>query len=112
MENFFYDDEFYSEVGDLLNHLDIEEDKLHELQEDWQIECVESDLQPIITLSADWIHERISENRFTENGNESEELYRILEQYIPFDKINSLIPKLYYPTRKKFTITKQDLINY
>lgn len=112
MENIFYQDEYYSELSDLMDALDLDEDNVHDLPDDYVLNCKECDLEPIIELSANWICEHISEERFSEEGIEADKLYKILAENIDYEKVNALIPKLYYESRKKFTITKNDLIEY
>jgi len=110
MENFFYEDNFYSEIGDLLMDLDIDEDDIPELPEDWEITVHESSLEPLVTLSVDWIMDRINEERFSEEGNEYDKIHKIISDSIDFIAINEKIPQMYYPTKKTFKITKADLL--
>ncbi len=113
MENFFYSDEYYSELGDLMEDLDIDEDNVNELPDDYALECRGSDLEPIFQLSAEWITERVNEERWPEDMDSiCDQAYKAVNDNIDFAKVNSLIPKLYYPSRRKFTITKKDLIEY
>lgn len=112
MNNFFYEGEFYHELCDLLEALDIEEGKENELPDDWCVVCFESDLEPVIFLSTEWIMERINEERFSEEADELSKVQKILDENIPFDKINSLLPKLYYESRRELRITKEDVLEY
>lgn len=111
MENFFYDDEFYTNIGHMMDDQDIDE-TMEGIDDQWEIECVEGKLEPLVTLSVDWIMDRIDEERYTENGTESEKVYKLLKEHLDVTKVNELMPKLWYETRKKFTITKQDLIDW
>jgi hypothetical protein len=113
MGNFFWGDEFYSEVSDLLNIVSETED-LSDLEEDWSIECQGSVLEPIFELSAEKIFEKLGgEDRDDENYEAGEKAIDVLNKHIDFEKINSLLPKLYYPKRgDKFIITKKDLLEY
>ncbi len=52
MENFFYDDKFYSELSDLIDDITME-GKVDELEEDWAVTCYESKLEPLILLDKD-----------------------------------------------------------
>lgn len=107
IKDFFYDDKFYLKLEDLLNDLGINEKNIENLSEDWEIECNESNLETIEKFSSDWIVDRMNEDRFTENGYEIDEIIKILEDNINFEKINNLIPKLYYINEvKKFKLTK------
>lgn len=113
MENFFYNDEFYSDLDWLMDVLEIDETSVHDLEDDWEIECYESTLEPLFRLDYEWIIDHIDEERWTEDAEESIKVKKILEKHINFDAINDEMPKLYYGNeRKKFTITKADLIEY
>jgi hypothetical protein len=108
MENVFYNEKYYSEIEEIL------------LEEDWQteedlpdhIEVYEAHNEPIVKLSAQWIVEHIDEERFTEDGCEIESVEDILNKYIDFQKVNSMIPKLWYEGRKKIVLTKEQLKEY
>lgn len=113
MDNFFYDDEFYSELGDLLEDLEIGEDNAPLLPDDYCLNCVASVKEPIFELNADWIGERIDEERFPEESEDiSTRIQKVLNANIDFEKVNAALPKLYYPTKEKFKITKQNIIEY
>lgn len=47
MEHFLYDDTFCSDLDDLANVFDIDEDNVNELKDDWQVRVEMSDLEPI-----------------------------------------------------------------
>ena len=69
----------------------------------------------ICQLSANWITERIDDDRFSENNVDSEidKIEKALNGNIDFEKINALIPKLYFVDRRnKFKITKKDLLEW
>lgn len=115
MENFFYDDDFHQDLDSLIDKiLDLSEE-VEDLPDDWEIECIGSNLESIVTLSAGWITERIDEDRFSENNvdSEVERIENALFKNVNFDLVNSLIPKLYYPNRSnRFKITKKDLLDW
>jgi hypothetical protein len=115
IENFFEDGNFYTDLEDFMYRIfDGEEDQIKELDDDTVFNCKGSKLEPILSLSAEWITERIDDDRFSENNSdeEYEKTTKILNANIDYEKINALIPKLYYEDyRDKFTITKQDLLN-
>lgn len=115
IENFFEDGNFYTDLEDFMYRIfDGEEDQIKELDDDTVFNCKGSKLEPILLLSAEWITERIDDDRFSENNSddEHEKTTKILNANIDYEKINALIPKLYYENyRDKFTITKQDLLN-
>lgn len=114
MENFFYNDNFYSDMESFIHENFDDESEIAELDDDKLFLCKGSKLEPILKLSAEWIAERIDDERFSENNNENEveKIMKVLSGNIDFDKINSLLPELYYENYKdKFTITKQDLLD-
>jgi hypothetical protein len=104
--NFFYNDKYYESIEDLMIDLDIDEESIESANDFYP--CVRAELEPIIKLNADWIYERIDEERFSENGDEGEKLFKLL-QTIDFKSIQEKIPKLWYETRVRFTITKADM---
>ena len=114
MENFFYKNDFYTDLEDFIEKVFDDESEIADLDNDKLYLCKGSKLEPILSLSAEWIAERIDDDRFSENNSdgEIEEISEILESNIDYEKINSLMPKLYYENYKdKFTITKQDLLD-
>lgn len=111
MENFFYNDEFYDEIGSLLDHLDLDEDDVRELDDDYKLECAESSLEPAIKITANWIADRFEE-RFPPDSERASKQIMAALLALDFEKCNALMPNFYYPARKEFTITKQDLIEY
>ena len=111
MENFFIDENFYTDLGHLIDSVSDEED-LSDLDNDWSVECNESKLEKAFTLSTDWIMQYVGEERFGEEGDAYKKCYDLLESSIDYEKINAQVPELYYFTRKRFTITKQDLLDY
>ena len=118
MENFFVEDKFYTDFDSFIeDHFEEwEEDKLlqeaKELEDDWAVKATEAELQPIVTLSPTWISERIDDERWPEDDDRISNKVSVALDTIDYAKVNSMMPQLYYGTRKKFTITKQDVINY
>jgi hypothetical protein len=106
MENFFYEDKFYSDVEELMIDLEIDEESIESMPDFYK--CYKSSFEPIFELDADWVLERIDEERQSEDGEELDKIQQLLKQ-IDFSKFNEQCPKLYYPTREKFEITKADL---
>jgi len=112
MDNFFYSDDFYSDLGELMDALDLEEEDIPLLPDDYSLDCQESKKEKLVTLSNSWISERIDEERFPEDGDwVFDKVDKALSQ-IDYEKVNSMMPELYYESRVKFRITKQDLLNY
>lgn len=115
MEYFFANDSLCCDLGDLLEQLEIEEEEVKDLPEDWTYEAEEVELEPMFVLGADMLNDILSdrfEERFSEDAPEYDKINKILKDNIDFDKINALIPKLYYSTGKIKTITKADLLEY
>jgi len=116
MENFFYEDKFISDLTELLYELDLTEEDtsdIEKLPDDWAIEVMDTILEPMFKITPDWIIENMPDDRSSEDGDEVDRLYEKLKKNQELlDKLNELIPELYYPTDKSFTITKQDLIDF
>lgn len=122
-EYFFYEDKFISDVEDLLYELNLDENDddsdIKNLPDDWSVVCEESKHEKMFQFKIDDVvsdiisHTDRFEERFPE---ESERVFKELEvavkNGIDIDKINSEIPKLYYPSGVSFTITKNDLLEY
>ena len=64
MEDFFYNNDFYSELSDLCNYMDWDEDEINSFEDDFKLEVNQSRLEPIFKIDSEWITERISEYRF------------------------------------------------
>ena len=120
MENFFIDDKFYSDLSDLMDEMDIEEENINELPDDWSEKIQLSKLEKMFVLKKSFVVDAINqqtdrwEDRYPEDpsGKLLDEIEKAIESGIDVDKINSLIPELYYPTEEFVTITKQDLIDW
>lgn len=112
MENFFYEDVFCSDLDDLLNQLN---EEASDLNDDWTCRVELTTLEPMFTLNADNLAEMLynnKEERYSEDAPQDEVIIKALKECIDFEKLNSKIPKLYYPNNKFVTITKKDLIEY
>lgn len=117
MENFFINENFHCDLESLINDLDIYE--VEELGDDWEIQAEESNIEKIFTLNEDFVvstiveHTDKWEDRFPE---ESDDLFKriknAIKQSIDIEKMNSLLPELYYPNGKRFKITKKDLLAF
>lgn len=111
MENFFYDDKFFSDLGELCDHLDLTDDEaIGLLPDDWYIEVNESILEPITELSAEWILERIDEERWPEDDDSVYKKVKLLLNSLEYATINEAMPKLYYESSRKSQINKSDLL--
>ena len=112
MENFFYNDNFYSELSECCDYNDWDKEEIESYPDDFKLEVECSELSPIVEINAEWITEKIDEERFSEYrcDDEVSKIMKILNENIDFEKINRLIPKLYYGNRKKHYFTKADLL--
>ena len=115
MENFFYNDKFYSSIEEYLIDVYEEHDDeellkiLNALSENYTLVVKESSLEPVFQLTPDWILDHIDEERYTEEGTEYDKIYNELKK-VDFTDFNSKVPKLYYESRMNFKITKADLL--
>lgn len=116
MENFFYEDKFFSDLTDLFYEFDLTEEDtsdIDKLPDDWAIKCMDANLERMFEITPDWIIENMPDDRSSEEGDEIDRFHVKLHQHRNIlDKLNELVPKLYYPSGKSFTITKQDLIDF
>ena len=113
MENFFYNETFFSDIGDLVDLFDINKKNINELSDDWQVKVELSDLEPIFKIDADILCQLLgdaNEERLSEDFNEEENVLKALRGNIDFDKLQEALPKLYYQNAISKTITKADLI--
>ena len=115
MEHFFYDDTFCSDLEDLANVFDIDEDNVNELKDDWLVRVELSDLEPIYNVDADNLCQLLAdanEDRLSEDFDEEAKVLKALKETIDFGKLKEALPKLYYPNNKFETITKADLVEW
>jgi hypothetical protein len=115
MENFFTGETFCTDLESLMYLLDIDEDKINSLPDDWTYKVEEADLEPMYKLDADSISDLLCSahnDRYDEDGTQYDKVTKALQETVDFEKLNSMIPKLWYPNSKFITITKQDLIKY
>ena len=112
MENFFFNDIFFSDIYELVEYECWEISDIESEPEDYVLNVELSCLEPIITLNSTKITERIDDERFSKNGidREIDKINKILNEHIDFDKINNKIPKLYYKTGQIHSFTKSDLL--
>lgn len=115
MEHFFYEDTFCSDLQDLANLFDVNEDNVNELKDDWQVRVEMSDLEPIFNIDADNLCQLLAdanEDRLTEDFDEEAKVTKALKENIDFEKLKEALPKLYYPNNKFETITKADFVEW
>ncbi len=117
MENFFVDENFYSELSDFAEYLELDEEDIRLLPDDYSETAEEATLEPVfiaderffddmVEAIADWNIER-----FPDDDNRTYEKLKIaLKESFDIDKLNSLMPKLYYPNGTRFKITKANLL--
>lgn len=112
-ETFFIDDKCYYDIGDMIEDvLDDYKEDLSDLPDDWSIDCYEAELQPLVTITKDWIYDRINKERFPEDDESVDRKLDKALDLIPYDKVMEAMPKLWYATRNKFILTKSDLLDY
>lgn len=119
MENFFYDDRFCTDIDDLMCELDIDEETLSDLKDDWEITCEETTLEKIFVIKKEFATDAILtqtdtwEDRFPEDSDSLfKEIKTAIDNAIDIEKLNEALPSLYYPNGKKFKIKKSDLVEW
>jgi hypothetical protein len=104
----YYNENFYDELSDLVADLDLEMFK-----EGDTITVEDCDLEPIGKLEPEQLTEWIMdqwEERQSEDGFEYDKVEKVIKENIDFDKINSLLPKLWYPNGKEITFTYEQIM--
>ena len=106
-----YNDNYYDELSDIIEDIDVES-----LKEGDVIKCGNCTLEPIITLTANMIVDSLEnhlEERHSEDNvqEELQQITNVLKENIDFDKINSLLPKLWYPNGKEIVFTYEQIMN-
>lgn len=112
MIDFFYDDKFFCDLGELCDHLDLDDKAIAELPDDWSIEVTESVCEKVAEITPRMISGAIDDDRWPE---ESDNTYRkVIEALstIDYASINAAMPELYYDSQKSLTITKNDLLKH
>lgn len=103
------DDRFFTEVQEIAEHY--EYDFLIEQPDDFTVEAYECDLEYIMQFDGEFISGCIDDERLSEDGDEKEDVAKILDANIDFNKINALMPKLWYSSNRKVIFTRDELIN-
>lgn len=114
-ENFFLEDKFYSDFDNLMDDLfyDEQDQRIKNLSDDWKIKVECASLENVLTITSERIiDECIYEDRLSEYCDELEKIKDVLEKEIDFERVNALLPKLWYPNNKFVEITKHDLLEY
>lgn len=120
MENFFIEDRFYHDLTSFMEDLElIEIEDIDELSEDWEAQAQDTKLEKMFSMSKDFAIDAIIqqtdkwEERFPEDSDILfNQIKNAINQSIDIEKLNSLLPELYYPNGKMFKITKKDLLEY
>lgn len=64
IQNFFYEDNFFSDLYELCEYNDWDKEEIDTFSDDFTIDVYEGNLEPIFQLSSKWITECIDEFRF------------------------------------------------
>lgn len=115
MQHFFYNDTFCSNLGDLAEILNIDEDNVNELKDNWHVEVELSELEPIFKVDAEYLCQLLAdanEDRLSDVFGEEEVVLKALKESIDFDKLRDSLPKFYYPNNQFELVIKEDLIEW
>ena len=107
---YYYNENFYDDINEIITDwalLGINDDEIIKVEN-----CT---LEPIVTLTAELIAESLEgelEERLSEDNYEGElnQIIAALKNNIDFDKLNSKMPKLWYPNGTFESFTKAELI--
>lgn len=118
MEDFFVDDEFYSDLGEWLQDR-YDDEEVRQLPEDYSFEVRPGKLEKIFNIKIDDVVDFITthtdrwEDRFPEFADSTfDKIKKAIIGSVDIDKMNELLPSLYYPTTEKAIVTKKDLVDY
>ena len=97
VENLFYGEEFYSDLWELADYFERNE-LIEEFEDNDTIDIFHSEEEPIAKFTAECILDQVECDRFSEHNNEKEynQILKLLNENINFEKLNSEIPKLFY----------------
>ena len=114
MENFFYNDKMYDGLEELIESLDIEDYEIEALPDNWSITCYHMEEQKMFKLSLEEIMDNLDDERFSHDHcyKEWDDIYEIIADNMDIEKINELMPSLWYPLAVSFKIKKSDLAEY
>ena len=115
MENFFLDDRFCSDLEDLANKLEIDEDNIKDLEDDWIMKVELTNLEPIFKVDAEILCQLLAyanEDRLSEDYTEKKTILQALKESVDFEKLTEMLPKKHYMNGNFKTITKYDLVDW
>jgi len=109
---FFVDDYFFIDTDELANEIDVtyflNDEKV---PREIEVECYEADLEPVFQLDAGklfgWLYDRY-ESRIPDDDRVLAEINKALES-IDYAEVNRLLPSVFYPSKRKFILTYDDL---
>lgn len=113
MKNFAVDEyTFCKDMDDLLDHLSFTTPD--DIEDDFEIEVEFCDIEPIFTgLTPEYLCELLAcanEDRLDEDFTQEKKVISALKESIDFEKLNLLLPKLWYGNGKTQVVTKVDLV--
>jgi hypothetical protein len=118
-ENFFYNDEFYTDMDSFL--LEIEAETVEELNNnhpdnsEWKFEF--SKLEKVGDFDPTEISQYLADKFYDDNyerfpDDSNEKIAEIINKCIDWDRLNGHMPKYYYPNGEFETITFDDIYKY
>lgn len=109
-EPFFSNNNYYHSLNDLIDEIISDDCDIEDLPDDYEIQCTKAELLPIIQYKAEYLAEMAEEFSEENCDNEYNKILEAIKECCDFEKLNSMIPKLWYEIpSKKFKITKKDL---
>lgn len=120
MENFFYEENFCSDIEDLMGHFDLyTKEDVEALEDGWHVEVMHTELRKMFVLKerffedlVEWLYECNVDEYPEDTDNCDKKIMAALKASIDIEKLNAGIPELYYPADGQSTITKADLLEY
>lgn len=118
MTPFFIEDKFYSDIEDYLSDNDLQREDIEKLPDDYKLVVMGTREEPVLTLTLQWMSDAVTDkaesydDRFPEDSEDVfQRISNAVRQSVDIDKLNTLMPRLWYPDDSEFEITKQDLLD-
>ncbi len=123
---FFIEDEFHEDIDSLVHSMGLDEEDFFDLDPDWEVQAFEASLEKIFVLEKEDLVSAISqiiEQEYSDSERypdyecsdfdyTQKAIKNAITQSIDIDKLNNLLPELWYSTDKKIVIKKADLAEH
>lgn len=122
MEYFFVDENFYHTIEDYIHDMSDGDDEefVKSLPDGWKQKIELGQEEIIIQLTEQWIVDTLLERMQIENEDRfpleqsdrvDNQIKKAISKHINIQRLNGLMPTMYYPSGKFEELTKQDLLD-